>query len=307
MPNEVEFKMIRENGYEIDCICWLAENPKAVVQIAHGMTEYKERYDDFARFLNSKGYTVYANDHRGHGKSANGKLGFFAYESGWEKVCDDLHALTLEIKKREGNKPIFLFGHSMGSFISRDYIQKYGSEIKGVVLSGTAGNPGLKGYIGRYIAENHAKKYGRDEKGIKLDEMAFGKYNNKFKPRRTKFDWLSRDEKQVDIYVNDPLCGFVCTNQFYVDLLGGLIKISKKREIKKIPKSLPVFLVSGTKDPVGEYKKGVLKTYLRYSKCGIKNVRYKFYEGARHELVNEINKEEVYNDILMWLEDNIQK
>ncbi|MCT4663236.1 MAG: lysophospholipase [Tissierellales bacterium] len=299
------FKLKRENNRELDCICWTVENPRGILQISHGMAEHKKRYENFAKFLNSKGFSVYAHDHRGHGKSANEKLGFFAYESGWEKVRDDIYALTKEIKRREGNVPIFLFGHSMGSFLSRAYIQEYGAEIKGVILSGTAGKPGIKGVIGKKIAENNGKKYGVDTLSPKLNDMAFGNYNNRCKDNKTEFDWLSRDENEVQKYIEDPLCGFVCTNQFYADLLGGLINISKRREIKKIPKNLPIFLISGSMDPVGEYKKGVLQTYLSYSKCGIKDVRYKFYEGARHELINELNKNEVYEDIINWIEEHL--
>lgn len=280
-----------------------ATKPKAIVQIAHGMAEHIERYSDYAKALTNEGYIVYGNDHRGHGKTAgsNENLGFFADENGWDLVVEDMHELTNIIKIENPKLPIFLFGHSMGSFLSRTYMQRYGKDVNGVILSGTGGNSGLLGNVGILLAKREIKKNGKRFRSKKMDKLSFGSFNNAFKPNRTGFDWLSRDTKAVDKYIEDPLCGQIFTTGFFYDMLYGLKKLMKKKYIKKTPKDLPIFFISGDKDPVGKNTKGVYQAIKTYKKIGIKDISYKFYKDSRHEILNEINKEEVYNDIIEWL------
>ena len=300
------FTFISTNEKQIFAMKWFEKDntkPQAIIQIAHGMAEHIERYDDFAKTLVSKGFFVYGNDHRGHGKTSGSvdNLGYFADENGWNLVVDDMHKLTTIIKEENPNVPIFILGHSMGSFLSRAYIQLYSNDIKGVILSGTGGNPGLLGHLGIFLAKQEIRKKGKRAKSEKLDNLSFGNFNKSFAPTRTNFDWLSRDTKSVDKYIEDSLCGTIFTSGFFYDFLVGLKDLNKRNNINKISKELPIYLISGDKDPVGNNTKGVLQAYNSYKKASIKDVQYKFYKDARHEILNETNKEEVYNDIIDWI------
>jgi alpha-beta hydrolase superfamily lysophospholipase len=296
------------DGIEIFVYKWAPEgNAKAVIQIAHGMAEHAARYARLAEKLTQAGYIVYANDHRGHGKTAKdldkkGQLG----PGGQESMVKDLKQLTDIIKKENPGLPVFLLGHSMGSFLSQAYIQQYGKELKGVILSGTNGHMSkLVLALGMMIAKGDVKKLGPNAPGEKMDKQSFGSYNKTFEPAKTKFDWLSRDEAEVQKYVNDPWCGFVCPTSFYVELLTCLSTIWKKANEAKIPKDLPVYMFSGSMDPVGGNTKGVIALFNRYLKLGIKDVTKKFYDGGRHESFNEINRDEVTKDVIAWLDAHV--
>lgn len=284
---------------------WFDEKirPKAVVQIAHGMAEHIDRYSDFAKTLTTEGFIVYGNDHRGHGKTAGypENIGYFADENGWNLVVEDMHELTNIIRKENPDLPIFLFGHSMGSFLSRSYIQIYCKDVDGVILSGTGGDTGLLGYMGILLAKGEMRRKGKKNRSRRMDRLSFGSFNNSFKPNRTDFDWLSRNNNEVDKYVEDPYCGEIFTAGFFYDFLRGIKDLVKKRNIDKISKCLPIYLIAGEKDPVGKNGKAITETYNSYKKAGIKDVSYKIYEDARHEILNEINKYEVYEDIINWL------
>lgn len=302
-----ELKFKAKDGKEIFYRCWAdVEREKGVVQIAHGMAEHCLRYDYFAQKLNAAGYIVYANDHRGHGYTESDKnnLGYYADSNGWEKVRDDMKSLTDIIKSNHPDSHVFLFGHSMGSFLSRAYIQQYGEVLTGVILCGTGGNPGLTGKIGKWIADREVIKLGGKHRSEKMDKMSFGNFNKAFKPNQTNFDWLSRDSAEVKKYMDDELCGFLCTSKFFSDLLGGIIDINRKENINRIPRDLPIFFVSGDRDPVGGNKKGVLQAYISYADAKIKDVSYKFYSEARHEILNETNRDEVIGDILNWIDQH---
>lgn len=307
--NTLNFKFKSKDGTDIYVNKWsLREDvkPKGVVQIAHGMAEHIDRYLSFAKALVDEGYVVYGNDHRGHGKTAASpdNIGYFADENGWDLVVDDMHELTNIIKKENSDVPIFIFGHSMGSFLSRTYICNYGKDIKGVILSGTGGDPGLIGNIGIFLARREMRKHGKKIRSKRMDKLSFGSFNKAFKPNRTDFDWLSRDINEVDKFVEDPLCGEVFTAGFFYDMLLGLRNLMKKDNLTKIPKELPIYLISGEKDPVGKNTRGVLQVFNTYKNIGIKDIKYTFYKDARHEILNEINKEEVYDDILHWLNEH---
>ena len=304
------FTFKTSDGIQIFVYKWLpddASSIKGAVQIAHGMAEHAARYERFADALTKAGYAVYANDHRGHGKTAGTQenVGYFADENGWERVVNDMHALTGIIKKENPNKPFFLFGHSMGSFLSRHYAMLYTKELSGLVLSGTGGDPGAIGKVGLFIAKIEAKIRGRKAKSEIMNKLSFGAFNNAFKPNRTDYDWLSRDNAEVDKYVNDPWCGAVFKAGFFCDMLGGLAFINAKENIEKISKNLPIYLFSGAKDPVGANTKGVTQVYNSFKEMGISDVTLKFYADGRHESLNEINREEVFKDVIAWLDKHI--
>ncbi|MCB2290122.1 alpha/beta hydrolase [Clostridium sp. CS001] len=304
--------MFKDNGgLEIFVYKWSPEESvkvKGVVQIAHGMAETASRYEGFANALTNDGFIVYANDHRGHGQTAGDiqKLGDLG-EDGFNSMVEDMHELNEIIKKESCNLPIFLFGHSMGSFLTQRYICLYGSELKGTILSGSCGKQGLIVDIGRLIAKREIKKVGRRAKSIKLNKLSFGSYNNCFKPTRTDFDWLSRDNKEVDKYMDNSFCGTIFTTGFFYDFLGGLKIIAIDKEIDNVPKDLPIYIFSGDKDPVGKNGKGVLKLIKTYKEHGIYDLTYKLYKDGRHEMLNEINREEVTLDVIKWLNAHLDK
>lgn len=298
------------DGAQIFTYQWMPEDAgvvRGIVQIAHGMAEHAARYERFAQALTQAGYAVYANDHRGHGRTAGSleNMGYFADENGWERVVQDMHTLTRLVKNDLPGKPVFLFGHSMGSFLSRHYAMLYGEEISGLILSGTGGDPGLIGKIGLWIAKMDAKLRGRRTPSDIMNKLSFGAFNNAFKPNRTEYDWLSRDTAEVDKYIQDPWCGTVFSAGFFCDMLEGLAFINQKENIAKIPTTLPIYLFSGAKDPVGANTKGVRQVYDTLKSAGIQDVALKFYADGRHEMLNEINREEVFNDVISWLNRHI--
>lgn len=310
--NYSDFKLQANDHQDIYCVCWSIEDEskaKGIVQIAHGMAEHIARYERFAKYLNENGYIVYGNDHRGHGRTAGvlENVGFFAEENGFEKVVQDMALLTDTIKEKHKEIPLCLFGHSMGSALSRAFVIDYSQKLDGLILSGTLGDPGVLRNVGLIIAKLEGKIKGKRAKSPLLDKLTFGSYNGKIKPIRTKFDWLSRDEKEVDKYVNDPYCGEVFSNQFFNDMLGGVPAIFDPNKLLRIAKTLPIFLFAGEMDPVGNYSKGVKETHQLYLNAGIENVKLKLYPDGRHEMINEINKEEVYQDVLSWLEEHLSR
>lgn len=305
-----EFSFIDGEGIEIYYCKWSEENEenaKGIVQLSHGMAENSSRYEDFAEVLVAEGYIVYANDHRGHGKTAKTleNLGYLGDNEGFYWLVEDMYELSHIIKKENNELPLFIFGHSMGSFLTQRYIQIHGDEINGAILSGTNGKQGIILDLAIYIAKQEINKNGRKAKSDKLNKMSFGSYNNFFKGARTEFDWLSRDKEQVDKYINDPFCGTVFSAGFFYDFLSGLKEIERNSNIANIPKKLPIYIFSGAEDPVGKNTKGVMKLIKTYKKFELENVTYKFYEEGRHEMLNEINKEEVMEDVVNWLNKQV--
>ncbi len=283
--------------------------PRGIVQLAHGIAEHSARYDDFARFLAEHGYIVVGNDHLGHGHTAVAEeaKGFFAEKGGWELAVEDMHSLHDLTAARFPGKPYFLFGHSMGSFLSRTYIIRYRSGLDGVILSGTGQQSPALVAGGKLMGETAVRRNGVAFRSEKLNAMAFGKYNERISHPRTKSDWLSRDEAVVDAYEADPLCGWIPGAGLFRDMMGGIAFISKARNVEAMRKDLPVYFLSGDCDPVGEYGKGVIKAYKSFLKAGMTDVTMKLYHGARHEILNELNNGEVYQDVLTWLDSKIGK
>ena len=277
-----------------------------VVQIAHGIAEHIERYDDFAAFLAENGFLVVGNDHLGHGKSINDEsdLGFFAENGGWQLVVGDMRKLFEATHAEFPDVPYFLFGHSMGSFLSRTYIIKYPKGLDGVILCGTGQQTPPIVASGKLLARL-VRRDGARKKSDLINSVAFGSYNNRIKPRRTDFDWLSRDSAVVDRYIADPLCGFIPSVDLFLNMLEGIEFIGAPKNISRMEQSLPVFLISGEEDPVGEYGKGVMRVYKAFLDAGMTDVTMKLYPDCRHELLNELNRDEVMADILGWLKTRL--
>ena len=301
------FTFQNSKAFEIHTYKYLPQgSPLGIIQIAHGMAEHADRYQDFAQALTEKGYGVYINDMMGHGKSIKNDEGLgYLPEGGFQAAVEDLHYITGRIKEEYPGIPIFLLGHSMGSFLVQSYICRFGKDIQGCVLSGTAGKNPAAG-MGAFLASILKAIYGPSHRSKLLDNMSFGSYNNSFKPNRTKFDWLSRNNEAVDKYVQDPLCGFICTNSFFLELTNGLKKLQTREALENIPKNLPLYIMGGDRDPVGQNTKSVLQLIKVYKELEITDIEYKFYKDGRHETLNELNKEEVYEDIVNWLAKKIK-
>ena len=281
--------------------------PRAVVQIAHGIAEHIDRYRPFMEFLADNGFVAAGNDHLGHGKSIRvpEEQGFFAEKDGWWRVVDDMDKLHDIMSKEYPELPYVLFGHSMGSFLTRTYLIKHPDKYDGVILSGTGHQSPALVLGGNAAASVMAKLNGAMGDGTKLDSLAFGSYLSKIENPRTKFDWLSRDAEQVDKYIADPLCGFVGKIGLYRDMMQGIKFITDKKNIAQMNKEKPVYFMSGDGDPVGDYGKGVARAYKAFCDAGLHDVFMRLYPGGRHEMLNETNKEQVYQDILSWLNEKI--
>lgn len=301
-----KFRFDGADGKKISAIRW--ENDeyykiKGIVQISHGMAENAGRYERFAEKLTKSGYIVYINDHRGHGESEDSveNLGYLAEKDGFDMLVKDMKILTDIIKSENQGVPIYLFGHSMGSFAVQKYIIDYTDSVNAVILSGSCGDFGSILKLATPIISCVEMFHGGKHKSKFLDNLIFGGNNRQFKNPRTKFDWLSRDEKEVDKYIEDEKCGFVCTTEFYRDFINGLKYIENKQNLLKLTNHVPILIISGEKDPIGKNGKGVMNLYERYKKYGIKDVSMKLYKDARHEILNEINRDEVMQDIVEWL------
>lgn len=280
---------------------WEAEDPIATVHINHGMAEHSLRYNEFAESLAREGYTVYAQDHRGHGYTMEeNEKGWFAPKDGWSIVIDDAHEIDELIAKLHPGIPHYVFGHSMGSFITRNCISRYPETHDAAIICGTGASQGIKGWAGKTLAKMRSCK----DEGRKADEMltnlSFGPYDKHFKGEGHNA-WISLSQANRDAYDADPFCGFTCSSRFFVDLLELVKHANSQDEIDKVNKSLPMLIISGEDDPVGNYGNGVRKVYSCYSNAGIKNVRLKLYPGLRHEILNEESRAEVIKDILEFL------
>ena len=282
--------------------------PRAVVQIAHGIAEHAERYDDFAAFLASHGFVVVINDHLGHGKSIRGPedQGFFAEHDGWNTVVEDMHLLYERTGGEFYQLPYILMGHSMGSFLTRSFLIRHPeARLAGAILSGTAQQSPSVILSGKLAAGLEVRRHGKRYCSPLLSRLAFSGNNRCFKPQRTDFDWLSRDNAVVDAYVADPLCGFAPTTGLFQDLAEGLQFMETFSHLKRMNKSLPVYFFSGDMDPVGGNGKGVRRACADFCRAGMQDVTLKLYPGARHECLNELNKAQVYQDVLDWIEKKI--
>lgn len=292
----------------LNVIIWETEKePIGVLQIVHGMAEYIDRYDNFAKYMTEHGFNVIGHDHLGHGHSVSDErdYGFFAEENGDKIIIEDMHSVTQFAREKWEELPNFILGHSMGSFCLRQYLTKYSNDVFGAIIMGTGWIPSAAALLGKTIATNTCKSKGSHTVNPLLIKLTLEPYNKPFAPARTNCDWLSRDEKQVDLYVNDKLCGFDFTAGAYKDFFTILEKIAKNRQLIGMRKSLPILITSGSVDPVGG-KKACEKLNAQYKRCGIDDVTLKLWENDRHEILNELDKSDVYQYIYNWLKSKIQ-
>lgn len=290
-------------------MCTPDGTPRAIVQIAHGIAEHIDRYEAFMRFLAENGFVAVGNDHLGHGKSIARleEQGIFAEKDGWNYVVEDMKKLRELAKEQFPNLPYIFFGHSMGSFLTRTFLIRYPDLYDAAILSGTGQQSPALVNGGYLAAELMTKLKGPHASGQALNDMAFGSYCKRIENPRTPFDWLSRDTETVDRYIADPLCGFVCKTSLYRDMMGGLKFLTSQKNINKMNKAAPIYFMSGAEDPVGDYGAGVETAYKAFCRAGLADVMIRLYPGGRHEMLNEINRGDVMQDILNWLNDKMDK
>lgn len=300
-----EFEFSSLSGGTLHGYRWEPEGkPVAVVQIIHGIAEHMLRYDEFARFLNAHGVLVVAEDHMGHGKSEGTRLYF---SGGWETAAEDCYTLLKMTHGELPELPYFLFGHSMGSFLTRTLLIRHPeAPLAGAVICGTGWQPGAVLAAGRTLCALEKQRVGDTGHSALLTNLMFGAYNKKFKPNRTPNDWICTDPAVVDRYTADPLCGGDATVGLSRELLRGLGFIQKRANLKKMNKALPVFFIAGHSDPVGAMGKGVEKTAARFRAVGMRQVALRLYDG-RHEILNEPNREEVYGDVGNFVQTHLKK
>lgn len=298
----------KDSKNSLNTVIWeTKKEPVGVLQIVHGMAEYIDRYDNFAKYMTEHGFNVIGHDHLGHGYSVSDErdYGFFAEENGDKIIIEDMHSVTQYAKEKWEELPNFILGHSMGSFCLRQYLTKYSNDVFGAIIMGTGWIPSAAALLGKTIATHTCKSKGSHTVNPLLIKLTLEPYNKPFAPARTNCDWLSKDEKQVDLYVNDKLCGFDFTAGAYKDFFTVLEKIAKNKQLIGMRKSLPILITSGSVDPVGG-KKACEKLNAQYKRCGIDDVTFKLWENDRHEILNELDKSDVYDYICTWLKSKIQ-
>lgn len=303
----LEFQMPGASGGSLYCRRYVpADAPRGVVQIVHGIAEHIGRYDNFAQYLAAQGFVVTAEDHMGHGKSiGDGQTPLF-FAGGWDAAVADLHGLLSMTQDMYPGVPYFLFGHSMGSFLTRTLLYQYPQEsLRGVILSGTGWLRGATITAGLTLCKAEEHRYG--ERGVSplLQDMMFGAYNRHFQPARTKDDWICTDPAVVDAYTADPLCGGECTVGLAREMLRGIRENQKSENLEKMNHDLPVLFFAGEEDPVGNMGKGVRRSAEAFETAGMTDVTVKLYPGYRHEMINEPCREQVYEDVCHWMTERI--
>ncbi len=283
---------------------WLPqEEPSAVLIFAHGLGSHSGRCADFAAFLAKYGVLVAAPDHLGHGKTAGApeKLGFFTEENGWQILVDNLHILQTMEQEAHPGVPVFLMGQGMGALMVRCYTMDYCNELSGAILCGCGDQPETLIRAGKIMAAAEAKRFGPQHRSMGLERLLFGAFNRKFAPNRTKFDWLSRDEDEVNAFIYDPESGFIPTVSAFRDLLCGMAKAQNRRNQTKVMPNLPMFILSGEMDPMGNGGRNVQKMVHALQDAGVQKLTVKLYADDRHDLLHELNRGQIYSDILTWL------
>ena len=295
----------RDGEHKIHAIKWIpdVEKPVCILQIVHGMAEYIDRYDEFARFLAERGILVVGDDHLGHGKTVKpGELfGYFCKEDAPTVLVRDEHRLKKIMQKQYEGVPYIFLGHSMGSFITRNYLLKYGAGVDGAMIVGTGMQPKPTLIFALFLVSLQKMIFGAEHVAKLINVMSFGTYTKRIKSPKTPMDWLSRNEDNVRKYIKDPMCGFVFTVNGFQTLFKLIYNLHNQERLRKMPKNLPVFFLSGQDDPVGDYGKGVEQVYQSFKEIGMENVQMKLYPHDRHELLNEVDREDVYGDIYRWI------
>ena len=309
MKKECTF-LSKDGKTKIHTIEWQPEKePKAVVQICHGMLEYIDRYDEFATFLTESGFVVVGHDHLGHGQSVTSEDARSHFDPlfGNEYLIGDIHKLRLLTQKKYPGKPYFMLGHSMGSFLLRQYIELYGKGLSGAAILGTATQPVSVIAAGRAMCSSIASVRGWDYRSTLIQKLSFGNVNERCKPLRTKNDWLTKDEKIVDLYNENPWTQVGFTVSAYNQMFRGIQFMQNPKNVERIPKNLPIILASGADDPIGNYGKGVVSVYAQYKECGIEDVSMRLFRTDRHEILNETDKDEVFEYLKNWFIEKLAK
>ena len=295
------------DGHRMPVYAWLPpQTPAAIILIAHGMAEYALRYATIASTFTSENFAVYAYDQRGHGYAVAEQSQLGIVKANWfNQQVEDMNLLVRDLKAQYHGKKIFLLGHSMGSFLSQRYFKLHGKEINGLILSATNGKKDPLLGIGINVAFLQAALFGKNFRSHLIDKLSFGKFNSAFKPNRTSHDWLSRNEAEVDQYIKDPFCGFVCSALFFEDFFNGVKDALDHKNIQKIPLNIPVYAFAGDKDQVGGEGKGFLTLIDKWKATGLKDFTHHLYKDGRHEMMNETNRGEVLANIRAWLKKHL--
>ena len=295
----------RDGVSKIHAVEWIPkQEPVAIVQIVHGMAEYIERYEELAEYLTGHGILVVGDDHLGHGKTAEknqAPFGYFCKKDAATVLVRDEHRLKKLIEEQYPTVPYIILGHSMGSFITRNYLCRYGNGIKAAVICGTGDQAMGLVNMGLFLVK--VTKLFKGEKHVAkfIDKMSFGSYNNRIENKSTDYDWLSRNKENVEAYIKDPECGFIFTVNGFETLLTLVKRLKDKTYIEKMPKELPIFFIAGKEDPVGEYGEAVKRVYQQFQEIGMKDVSIKLYENDRHEIFNEDDKKMIFEDVYQWI------
>lgn len=302
------FYLDTEDNHQIFVRQWnTPQSVKGWIHILHGMVEHCGRYAHLAEFFNQCGYNVVSHDHRGHGFSVadKGDLGHYADKQGWEKLSRDVHRVQQHIDEQSQQGKRILLGHSMGSYIAQQYAMLKGDKLDALVLSGSTSQPQMLLSLLKFVIGLESTRQGPRGKSWLVDKLVFGQFNQKFKPAKTDFDWLSRDPEQVARYVNDELCGYQCTNETWSQMISGLKYISNVNHLQQMQTDLPVLIIGGDKDPVSDQGQGLKRLYGLYQQAGFSDVCLTLYPEGRHELFNETNKQRVMHDLISWLEEKL--
>ena len=310
MTSFSQYPLESDTGATLAIYSWKSSaKPNAIVHINHGMSEHCARYDRFAKSLNEAGYHVIAHDHRGHGKTiaADSHLGLFARQDGWTKVIGDVDSVNAHAKASFDNLPIVYFGHSMGAIIGVEYCIRHSGKLHAAALWNSGVDGGALLVMYRFLLSIERMFKGSDVPSALARKLTFETWNKVFKPNRTESDWLSQDEKEVDKYINDPLCGFDACNGLWLDLTQGIKNGNDDGQLSNIRKDLPIHLLAGGQDPCSDQGKAVERLRDRMIKLGMQDVSYTLYPDNRHEALNELNRETVTADFVDWLNKHFNK
>ncbi len=305
-PLPVEDWLTANDGHRIPLRHWPVAQPRAVVQIVHGMSEHSGCYDDVARQLNAAGLSVLAHDHRCHGKSVSlAELGDSSRLQHWAGVCHDMALVNAEVHRRHPGLPLILLGHSMGSFVAQDFAQHYPDQLNVLLLEGSNFEAPWFTTAASWLAGFEIWRQGENGRSPLIHALSFGAFNKTIRSPRTAFDWVTREARFVDRYIADPMCGFQLSNGYWRDFLKGLSKLYRPASLQRMRSDLPVYLFAGDKDPVGHMGKGVQKLASAMKTAGLHDVTLRLYPDARHDLLHETNQEEVLQDLLNWLKRHL--
>jgi len=288
------------DGHNIHLRIWHPDGEVAgIIQLLHGLGEHVARYERFTMAANARGFVVCAHDHRGHG-GYDGDAGYFADKDGWNLVVDDVHAAHEHIRVQFPKLPIVLLGHSMGSYVAQSFAMQYGAKLSGLLLSGSMWPQRAKLLPAMLIARFESLRLGKLGRSALLNKLGFGDFNRRFEPARTEMDWLSRDEREVDLYIADTLCGGPYTCGLWMDVLGALFGLGSDHALNRIPADLPILISGGSDDPVGG-EDSMTRLTMHYAQTGHQRLTMKLYPEGRHEMLNETNRDEVTSDWLDWI------